>query len=75
MQLRTRSIVVLHEVADELAAVVEAALRDGKLISATAVARQILDNNPDCCMTVDALAVCIGRLSTTKGVSVEFGNY
>ncbi len=73
MSLKARSVVV-QEVSDEVATAVDAVFRDGKLISATAVAREILENNPDCTMSVDELAEWIGRLAATRGVSVEFGD-
>ena len=73
MPLKAHSVVV-QEVSDELATAVEAAFRDGKLISATPIARQILEHNPNCSMTVDELAVRIARLSAARGVAVEFGN-
>ena len=46
----------------------------GSVISATDVARQILQKNPESGMTVDELSVWIGRLAAARGVSVEFGS-
>jgi len=72
MSLKAHSVIV-QEVSDEVATAVDAVFRDGRLISATAVAGQILQNNPDCSMTVDELAVWIGRLAATGGIAVELG--
>ena len=73
MSLKSHSVVV-HEISDGIATAVDAIFRDGKLISATAVARQILEENPESGMTVDELSEWIGRLAAARGVSVEFGS-
>ena len=71
MMLKAHSVVV-QEISDELANAVEAAFRDGKAIPAIALARQVLADNPDSGMTVDALTEWIGRQAATRGVTVEF---
>ncbi|CAN5370805.1 hypothetical protein BH10PSE9_BH10PSE9_17100 [soil metagenome] len=71
MSLKTQSVIV-QEVSDAAGTAVEGVFRNGKLISAIAVARQILEDHPDCNMPVETLADRIGRMAVARGVAVEF---